>query len=50
MEDDVFPGSGEVVEASGVVLTTGTFLRGVISIGKLIKLFSEQFNLPQHIL
>ena len=27
-------GSGEVVKASTVVLTTGTFLRGVITIGK----------------
>ena len=27
-------GSGEVVKASTVVLTTGTFLRGIINIGK----------------
>ena len=27
-------GSGEVVKASTVVLTTGTFLRGIITIGK----------------
>ena len=27
-------GSGEVVKSSTVVLTTGTFLRGVINIGR----------------
>ena len=31
----VSSGSGEIVEACSVVLTTGTFLRGVINIGRL---------------
>lgn len=34
--DLAFSGSGEIIDTATVILTTGTFLRGVINIGRYV--------------